>query len=363
MASYKPPGRLGDPDMSLGTDPRTHTKLLPLFKAFKMDTNAPPSQLTVTSSLDEIGLSMAKSHTEFEQFYAFLPNDLPADATEAKLEHSDVTIKGVDGNDVKLYISRLAGTEKQQLPCVVYIHGGGMVIINTINKGHVRWRTDLALAGVVCIAVDFRNAWTEKQHQPFPAGLNDCAAAVKWIASHKSELGISKIVLQGESGGANLSIATSLKANREDWISSIDGVFGCVPYISCAWGWPKEKRLQELPSTVENDGYFVTAASMAVMGHYYTPNDADKTNPLAWPYHATMEDVMGLPPHVLVMDELDPLRDEGIAYYRKLLAAGVSVHGSVNLGVTHGSSLIFRQALPDLHVSTIEQIVAFAKSL
>ena len=102
---------------------------------------------------------------------------------------------------------------------------------------------------------------------------------------------------------------------------------------------------------------------MALTGHYYTPAEADKTNPLAWPYHATIEDLKGLPPHYLMMDELDPLRDEGVAYYKKLGAAGVPVTAHVNLGTVHGSALIFRQALPEYHVAVVESIVAFAKGL
>ena len=97
------------------------------------------------------------------------------------------------------------------------------------------------------------------------------------------------------------------------------------------------------------------------MGHYYTPNEKDRTNPLAWPYHATEEDVKGLPPHYLAMDELDPLRDEGLAYYHKLTAAGVTVAAHVTLGVAHGSWGIFRQAIPEIYQSQVDSIAAFAK--
>lgn len=69
---------------------------------------------------------------------------------------------------------------------------------------------------------------------------------------------------------------------------------------------------------------------LAGMSFYYSGDDI--RNPLAWPYHASIEDCVGLPPHVLAMDELDPLRDEGMAYHRKLLAAGVEVNAQVNLG-------------------------------
>lgn len=235
-----------------------------------------------------------------------------------------------------------------------------MAVIRTINKVHTRWLTSLALAGVVAIAVDFRNAYTPSTHNPFPAGLNDCVAGVQYIAAHKSDLGISKLIIQGESGGGNLALATALKANKEGWVASISGIYATCPYISYAWGWPKERLLKELPSCVASDGYFLEMKGMEIMGHYYTPA-SDQTNPLAWPYHATAADLEGLPPHYLAMEELDPLRDEGMAYYRKLVGAGVPAAAHVNLGVIHGSTLIFRQALPELYQAAVDSVAAFAK--
>lgn len=86
-------------------------------------------------------------------------------------------------------------------------------------------------------------------------------------------------------------------------------------------------------------------------------------NPLAWPYHATKADMKGLPPHVVIMDELDLLRDEGISYAPRLVKAGVPTKTPVNLGVTHGTSLLFRQALPELHRGVAREVAAFAKEV
>lgn len=217
------------------------------------------------------------------------------------------------------------------------------------------------MLGVVAIAVDFRNAYTTSGHNPFPAGLNDCAAAVQHIAAHKAELGISKIILNGESGGGNLAITTAMKANRDGWVDQIDGVYAIVPYISGAYGWPVEKRLKELPSTVENDGYLLHMATSAGTAWYYGSDDLE--NPHAWPYHAGVDELKGLPPTVLEMNELDPLRDEGNIFYQKLCAAGVQTEAKVVLGVTHGAALVFRKALPEVHNASVREVVAFAKSL
>jgi len=234
-------------------------------------------------------------------------------------------------------------------------------LIPTNSKVHRRWAHSLAAKGVVSILVDFRNAYTAAGHNPFPAGLNDCAAAVQYIAAHKAELGISKIVLQGESGGANLSIATAMKANREGWIDQIAGVYGVVPYISGAYAWPLERQLKELPSLVENDGYLLQVKNSGASAWYYGPNDLENSH--AWPYHASVEELKGLPPFILDMNELDPLRDEGSVFGQKLAAAGVHVESKVTAGITHGAALVFRKAAPEFHNGAVRDIVAFARSL
>ena len=78
---------------------------------------------------------------------------------------------------------------------------------------------------------------------------------------------------------------------------------------------------------------------------------------------ASNTDVDGLPPHVITVNELDPLRDEGIAYFRTLQRAGVRVTGKVNLGLTHAADMSFRQAVPDAYKAAVRDIRGFAQSL
>jgi len=361
---YTPPGHIGNPDITPRDDPRFNPNLLQQLAAIGMDVNLPAHDLTSHSPLDQIAKLMEESSKQIVGLYEAIDTSLPTDEHEPTVDRTDLTIDGPAGAPpIKIHVFRQASAGDETQPCVVYAHGGGMTILDTINPVHVRWLTSLALAGVTAIAIDFRNAWTPAQHNPFPAGLNDCAAGVRYIASHKAQLHIGKLIVQGESGGGNLAIATALKAKREGWLAAIDGVYACVPYISNVWSQPRERLLAELPSLVENDGYLITRQGMACMGAYYTYEDADRTDPLAWPYHASVEELKGLPPHVIHVDELDPLRDEGVAFYRKLSQAGVAVDGRLNLGVTHGASMIFRKALPELNRSVVQSIAAFAKGL
>lgn len=354
------PGRLGNPDLDLRSDPRTNPRLLAALAAFGLDAPASPPPLTRNDAVESVAEFVGQAEAGFEGLYEALPNELPGDVRGAT--EDTVTIPGVDGTQIILHVHRPDGIDGP-LPCTVYVHGGGMTILKADNKVHRQWRHDLATTGMVVIGVDFRNAYTASGPNPFPAGLDDCSIALAWIHERREELGITKIVLQGESGGANLVLATALKAKRDGRLASIDGVYATVPYVSGGYGWDDGRKLRELPSLVENDGYFLNCQTMDLLVAVYDPSGENAEDPLCWPYFASADDVTGLPPHVIAVNELDPLRDEGMAYFRKLMHAGVPVVGRVNLGITHGADLIFRQAIAEVYQATILDIKRFADSL
>jgi len=234
-----------------------------------------------------------------------------------------------------------------------------MVIMSAADTPYVRWRDELAAMGMVVVGVEFRNGAGKLGNHPFPAGLNDCMSGLQWTFDNKTELGISRIVVSGESGGGNLSLAMSLKAKKDDKLAQIDGTYALCPYISNAWA----HKIPELPSLYENDDYFLSCSAMGMMAVAYDPDHENDQNPLCWPYHADREELEGLPPHVISVNELDPLRDEGLAYFRMLSAAGVPVYSRTVNGTAHGADVIFRGALPDVFAATVRDLKGFADSL
>lgn len=355
-----PEGRLGDPDRVLRDEARVHPKLLETLDRYGFAGRAAPLGLTPDSPKEDQLRHVAEAQVGFEGLYEEMPNDLPSDRDEVDVTHE--TVPAEDGHSIDLRIYRKRG-QQEAAPCVIYLHGGAMTMLSAFNKVHRRWCEDIAATGVVTIGVDFRNAYAADGGHPFPTGLNDCSAAVQWVHARREELGITKIVLMGESGGGNLALATTIKARRDGTLDAIDGVYATVPYISGGYGWDAARKAEELPSLLASDEYFISCESMAILVATYDPTGANAENPLAWPYFAREEDLVGLPPHVIVVEELDPLRDEGMAYYRKLLRAGVRVVGRMNLGMVHAAEMIFRQAVPDDYFMTVDDIKRFALSV
>lgn len=147
-----------------------------------------------------------------------------------------------------------------------------------------------------------------------------------------------------------------MKAKRDGRLANVAGAYAQCPFISNAYadGDP------DLPSLVENDGYALSCALMASLSRLYDPTGDHARDPLAWPLHATEEELEGLPPHVIAVNELDPLRDEGLAYFRKLLRAGVSAASRTINGTSHAQDMVMRAAMPEVYLGTVRDIKAFA---
>ena len=347
------PGKLSNADASIETDHRADPRIAAAMAMAELAPGVEP--LATDASYEDCLSYCAAFEAAGEIAHPLMESMMPQlDSVEQRTE----VIQGVDGNDINLYIHQPA-QRSGSLPCIVHIHGGGMVLMTAQDPNFVRWRDHLASLGMVVVGVEFRNGGGRLGNYPFPAGLNDCASAVQWVHANKAQLNCSTIVITGESGGGNLSLATTLKANKEGWVEQIDGVYGFCPYISGNYANPPG----ELVSLVENDGYMLDGAMMNAMVKVYDPTGEHAGDPLAWPLNATADDLQGLPPHIISVNELDPLRDEGLEYYRKLAAAGVSAVGKTMHGTPHAGDLSFPDITPEIYADSARSLYGFALSL
>jgi acetyl esterase len=265
-------------------------------------------------------------------------------------------VSAPDGNTVKVQFIR--PDTDDVLPGVVYLHGGGMQTGSAFRSMYRMWGRVLAHQGLAVAMIDFRNCLTPSsapEIEPFPAGLNDCVSGVRWAADNAGELGIdrSRLIVAGESGGGNLTLATGMQLLRDGDMGLVTGLYALCPYI--AGTWPQER----FPSSSENEGILLSLHNNrgAIA---YGIEQLEAGNPLAWPSFATDADVTGLVPTFISVNEADPLRDEGIEFYRLLLRAGVSAQCRVVMGTSHGMD-IFAAVLPDVAAQTAASIAHFAR--
>jgi acetyl esterase/lipase len=345
------PGRLGNPHASLEHDPRADPRIIAALKA--VDGFGPVGTPVADDASYEECLAYC---AEFEAVSAAgHPALLAAMPQEPDVVSSTETIRGEDGNAITLYLHKPTDVEGP-LPCIYHTHGGGMVMMSATDPMFVRVRNRLAAMGLVVVGVEFRNGGGRLGNHPFPAGLTDCSSGLRWVHERRDDLGISGIVISGESGGGNLAIATTLNAKEQGWLDHIDGVYAMCPYIYGGYARPAP----DLLSLTENDGYMLSCPQMAAIARVYDPEGRNAANPLAWPYQAGVDDLAGLPPHVISVNELDPLRDEGLAFYRKLLAAGVPAVARTVHGTPHAGDLAFPDVTPEIYAETTRSICGFA---
>ncbi len=208
------------------------------------------------------------------------------------------------------------------LPVLVYFFGGGWVL-GTIDTSDAICRSLTNTAGCATISVGYRLAPEHK----FPAAVDDCFAAVSWVASHAAELGLdpARIAVGGDSAGGNLAAAVTLLARDH----------GGPALAHQLLVYPNTDYRADTASRRENtDPLLFNQTSVGWYWGHYLADEADGEHPLASPLRAT--DHSGLPPATVLTAEYDPLRDEGEQYAAALMAAGVPVELTRYAGMVHG---------------------------
>jgi acetyl esterase len=215
-----------------------------------------------------------------------------------------------------------------QLPAVMYFHGGGWVLGDKDAYDRlIREIADGAQAAVVFVN------FTRSPEARYPVALEECYAATKWLAENGALVNIDRrrIAVMGDSAGANLATVVARLAKER----------GSPKIASQILFYPTTDANFETNSYRQfGEGYFLTRSAMKWFWNHYAPDIAVRNEPNASPLRASLEQLKGLPPAVIITAEFDVLRDEGEAYARKLGEAGVPTTAIRYLGTIHAFTVL-----------------------
>jgi acetyl esterase len=229
------------------------------------------------------------------------------------------------GVPLRLYRNTLAAEQ----PALVYCHGGGWTI-GDLDTHDVLCRQLCLLAGITVVAVDYRLA---PEHR-FPAAVDDCVAATRWVQQQASNLNINpaRLAIGGDSAGGNLAAVVCLLLRDQP---------GAAPALRHQLLiYPATDMRAVAPSHISNgSGYLLTQESVAYYRGNYISDPAQWADWRASPLLAP--NLRGLPPALVLTAGYDPLRDEGRQYADALSAAGNAaqyicferqLHGFITMG-------------------------------
>jgi acetyl esterase len=208
-------------------------------------------------------------------------------------------------------------------PVLLHLHGGGWVVGSPETYGWIC--TSVAEdVGAIVVSVDYRKA----PEHPAPAAADDARAAYDWLVAHRGDLGLptdAPIGVFGDSAGGNLATLVAIHARDTGQPLEVQGLI--YPCVDLTLSFDSVTRLPDEPILTRRD-------MDAFVGHYLDASDLAADDPGISPWF--VEDVRGLAPAVVQTASHDPLVDEGDAWARRLIDAGVEVRHTRYLDVPHG---------------------------
>jgi acetyl esterase len=257
---------------------------------------------------------------------------------------SERTVPGGPTGPVSIRIVRPKGI-KEDLPGIVYIHGGGWVLGNA--KTHDRLVRQIANGSRATVI--FVN-YTPSPKAHFPVPIEQAYTVAKWVAHHGREIGVDskRLAVAGDSVGGDMTAAVTLMAKQRGGPHFRQQVM-LYPVTDANFSTPSYNRFAE--------NCWLSRPAMKWFWDAYAPHHADRSNPLASPLRATVSQLRGLPPALLITDS-DVLLDAARAYAAKLRSAGVPVTASHYSGITHDFMMLNALAGTRAHKQAVAQTTA-----
>jgi acetyl esterase len=227
------------------------------------------------------------------------------------VEEAWVTVPAEVG-DVRVLIIKPSGAQAR-LPVVLYMHGGGWIFGSALSHGR--------LAGELAVAADAAVAFIDYALAPearYPVQIEQCYAVARWVTEHGESHGLdsSRIAVAGDSAGGNMATVMCIMAKRR----------GDVNLVQQSMYYPMTDALTNEDSEsyrLFKDGPYGTAETMEWFWSTYLPEHDLRVESTVSPLRATLDELTGLPPALVIVDENDILRDQGEAYASKLRDADV----------------------------------------
>ena len=207
------------------------------------------------------------------------------------------------------------------MPVVVFIHGGGFVVMSP--ETHAKMTKLIAAgSGAIVVSIEYRRA---PQH-PYPAPLDDCVAAFRWVRANAASLGgdPARVAIAGDSAGGNLAAATVLRLLAEGDAPPAAAMLICA--------WTDLGNATPAFDLFAPDDPVIDALVMEYFRACYAPEPAQWDDPFVSPLRG---DLSGFPPACVVIGGIDPLRDDGVLFAEKLRTAGREVDEQFYAGMPH----------------------------
>ncbi|MBV9024162.1 MAG: alpha/beta hydrolase [Streptomycetaceae bacterium] len=227
-----------------------------------------------------------------------------------------------DVGDVRVRVVTPVGAGAD-LPVILYVHGGGWILGNAGT--HDRLVRELATGVGAAVA------FVEYDRSPeahYPVAIEQAYATARWLTADGAAQGMdaSRMAVAGDSVGGNMTAALALMAKQR----------GDVAFVHQSLYYPVTDAAQDTDSYQQfANGPYLTAKAMSWFWDAYTTDPAQRAEITASPLRASLEDLAGLPPALVIVDENDVLRDEGEAYARRLTQAGVPTTSIRYNGILH----------------------------
>ncbi|MEU5185101.1 alpha/beta hydrolase [Streptomyces longwoodensis] len=244
------------------------------------------------------------------------------DITKPEIDEEWITVAGGPTGSVRARVVRPAGTTGT-LPVILYIHGAGWVFGNAHT--HDRLVRELAVGANAAVVFPEYDLSPEAR---YPVAIEQNYAVAQWIVREGAAQGLdaTRLAVAGDSVGGNMSAALTLMAKER----------GDVPLVQQVLFYPVTDASFDTPSYHQfATGYFLRRDAMQWFWDQYTTDETERAQITASPLRATVEQLTGLPPALVITGEADVLRDEGEAYANKLRTAGVPVTAVRYQGIIH----------------------------